>query len=268
MSDRTFKLTQPHMSGDDIRLGQRELASKLAHWGADSYPIRVDGEYSIATRAAYRDVAFGLGIARADLAEGITPELRSKIRHGRLSPVERARYLARAGWRKELARKHGEQGGVSPPLVKVLTHANGWSGPSGHDGVDLICPSNAVGHAICRARVRRADKDGWWGKGAVASPGHPIGDGDGIVVLEALVDIGPIRRGMFIGYGHAEKPMVQVGEVVEAGQPICHAGFARAWHFHWMVNAGGARFTMENGKPRGVGDRDPWPIIAYCIKHA
>ena len=65
---------------------------------------------------------------------------------------------------------------------------------------------------------------------------------------------------MNLCYGHAEKPRVSVGDTVEAGQWICDAGLANAWHFHFMVN--------DNPDTGGVGDRDPWPIVKYAIDHA
>ena len=65
---------------------------------------------------------------------------------------------------------------------------------------------------------------------------------------------------MNLCYGHAEKPLVKVGDIVHAGQRICDAGLANAWHFHFMVN--------QRRDTRGVGDRDPMPIVKYAIRHA
>ncbi len=65
---------------------------------------------------------------------------------------------------------------------------------------------------------------------------------------------------MNLCYGHAEKPRVKVGDVVHAGQRICDAGLANAWHFHFMVN--------HRSDTKGVGDRDPWPFVKYAIDHA
>ncbi len=278
MSDRIFRLTSPHMTGKDIELGQADLLRKLEFWGVDlgEYPLRADGDYGVATRSAYRTVCYGLGIDGDELEGGVTPALRSKIRSAKLGPEELERHADRAAWRDRLVAKW-DGGGVSSPLAKILDHRNGWTGSGGHDGTDLICPPEAVGHSICRARVARVDAaarssapvdDAWWGNNPQGSPGHPVSHGDGIVVLEALVTVGPIKKGMYIGYGHAEFARVKVGQIVAAGQPICRAGFARAWHFHFMVNAGGAKFRRGDGSPRGVGDRDPWPIVSYCIRNA
>ncbi len=264
MSDRVFRLTTPHMTGTDVKLGQGDLRRKLDHWGVEDYPLVADGDYGVSTRAAYRTVCYGLGIEQDEMAAGVTPALRSKIRNSQLTAEERERYEDRAAWRDRLAKRF-EAGGVAPPLAKILTHANGFA--PGHDGADLICPRDAPGFAICRARVARVDAGGWWGLGAPRDP-KVRSKGDGIVVLEALVTVGPIRKGMYIGYGHAEHARVRVGQIVSAGDWICRAGDANAPHFHFMVNGGGAKFRRDDGSPRGVGDRDPWPIVSYCIRNA
>jgi hypothetical protein len=49
---------------------------------------------------------------------------------------------------------------------------------------------------------------------------------------------------------------VKVGDIVTAGTRLGHAGFANAWHVHFMVNGGG---TL-----RGIGDRDPKPFVDYA----
>jgi murein DD-endopeptidase MepM/ murein hydrolase activator NlpD len=98
------------------------------------------------------------------------------------------------------------------------------------------------------------------GKGAQPSNGHPISDGDGIVVLRSLVDVGPFKKGLNFAYGHAENPQVKPGKVVEAGEVIAHAGFANAWHVHFMVNG--------RTDDRGVGDRDPMPFVEFAIDNS
>jgi hypothetical protein len=39
-----------------------------------------------------------------------------------------------------------------------------------------------------------------------------------------------------------------------------HAGFANAWHLHFMVNA--------RNDQRGVGDRAPMPYVKHAVAHA
>lgn len=254
---RTYKVTSPHMQGGAIDDWQRVLNKQMDTWGID-YHIAVDGDYGVVTRDLGRSVAYGLGMSASILDRGVTPELRRKIRNKDLTDAERKRFQSRQreNWRNRLKKKH-EGGGVCSPLVKILQHSWGWR-PGVHDGVDLICPADAHGYAMCRAKVVRVD-DSWWGLGAPADPA--LRDrGDGIVIVRSLVDVGPIKKGMNFGYGHAEKPRVRDGDVVNAGDWICNAGLANAWHFHFMVN--------NDDTTRGVGDRDPWPFVKYAITHA
>jgi murein DD-endopeptidase MepM/ murein hydrolase activator NlpD len=260
---RTFKVTSPHMQGDDVAEFQKTLKAQFDTWQVN-YPLQIDGDYGVATRSACASVCHGLGmLASRAMQGGVTPALRSKIRNKDLTDAERARFHERGPYRRALRDKF-KGGGVCSPLVKIITHSNGFS--AGHDGVDLICPPDAPGFAICNAKVVRADAGGWWGKGAPQDP-QVRAKGDGIVILQSLVDIGPIKKGMLLCYGHAEDATVKKGQIVHAGDRICRAGFARAFHFHWMVNSGAARF-WDGDRPLGIGDRDPWPIVKYAIDHA
>lgn len=153
---------------------------------------------------------------------------------------------------RSAGRTSGGSGGVAPPLTHILNSSNGYT--AGHDGVDLICSPNAVIFAICDARVVDVRAGGWWGK----NPTGNVSIGDGIIVLECLITNGPFRVGFKFGYGHAEKAKVRVGQTVKAGEQIGHAGFANAWHVHFMVNGTG---------PGGRGDRNPMPYVNYAIRH-
>jgi murein DD-endopeptidase MepM/ murein hydrolase activator NlpD len=260
---RTFKVTSPHMKGDDIAEFQKMLKAQFATWKVN-YPLAIDGDYGVATRAACASVCHGLGMIASEMMQhGVTPALRTKIRNKDLTDAERTRYDERRDYRSALRDKF-EGGGVCSPLVKILAHSNGYS--AGHDGVDLICPKDAPGFAICNAKVVRADAGGWWGKGAPRDPAVRA-KGDGIVILQSLVNIGPIKKGMLFGYGHAEGARVTKGQIVHAGDRICRAGFANAPHFHFMINSGAPRF-WDGSRPPGIGDRDPWPIVKYAIEHS
>jgi murein DD-endopeptidase MepM/ murein hydrolase activator NlpD len=150
-------------------------------------------------------------------------------------------------------------GGLHKPVeTNLATDKNGWSGPGGHDGIDLICGVDAPIYAICDAKVIDVRAGGWWGKGAPADP-ELRGRGDGIIQLECLVNVGPFRKGMHFGYGHAEGARVKVGDTVRAGQVIGRAGLANAYHVHFMVNGGGTT--------RGTGDRDPRPFVVYATQY-
>ncbi len=257
MSDRTFKVESPHMTGADIELGQRDLLRRLDYWGATDYPLKVDGDYGVATRSAYATVLHGLGIAQETMARGVTPELRSKIRNATLTKAEQARYDEREEWRKRLATKHSG-GGFAKITPKIITHAWGWN--PGHDGVDIITPPRAMLYAPMPCEVIRVSASGWWGKGAKPSRGHAVSEGDGIVVVRSLTDAGPFSESTRLGLGHAENAVVKVGQKLDAGDRIAEAGFANEWHTH----------VVAHNRPddRGVGDFDPWPLLAYAIAHS
>jgi hypothetical protein len=260
VSDRTFIIESPHMRGDDIKQWQRTLNRQMRTWDVD-YELEADGDYGLLTRSLTASVCHGLGLASATeaMAHGVTPALRMKLRNKDLTPKELERYHGkRAKWRDGFRRRHLNKD-VSPPLTKILQSSWGWTPPV-HDGVDLICKENAPLLAICKAKVIRADAGGWWGKGAAPSNGHPVSDGDGIIVLRSLVDVGPFKPTLNFGYGHAEGATVSVGDVVEAGDVIGRAGWAVLPHIHLMANA--------RTDAKGVGDRDPMPFVKYAIANA
>jgi murein DD-endopeptidase MepM/ murein hydrolase activator NlpD len=251
--DRTLKVDAPHMTGADVELAQTTANSQMKTWGVD-HRVKVDGDYGVATRDVWATVLFGLGIDQDMMAEGLTPELRVKVRNKRLTAKERARYHLRAGWRVRLRHKYASSS-VAPPLAKILSSSWGYHPPV-HDGVDLICAPNAQLYAICDGTVIRADAGGWWGKGAPSA--SVAAKGDGIIVIRCTTTNGPFRPGLNFCYGHAEHPVVKAGQHVKAGEVIGRAGMAVAWHVHAMVNA--------RGDDRGLGDRDPMPYVRYAMK--
>lgn len=256
MSSRTFKLDSPLMHGSDIKEWQRWLKKQLASWGVD-YPLKIDGIYAQITRDATATVVHGLGLSSASAAmkKGVTPTLRTKLRNKDQTPAEKKRYRERAGWRRDLKARFSHSD-VASPLSTIISSAWGYH-PGLHDGVDLICKASAPILAICKAKVVRVSDD-WWGLG---SPGGALADrGDGIVIIRSLVNDGPFSKGLNFCYGHAEHPAVRVDQIVEAGAVLGHAGFANAWHVHFMVNS--RRDT------KGVGDRDPMKFVNFARSHA
>lgn len=251
---RTFKLSSPLMRGEDVLQWVMWLRAQFRSWEID-HPLAVDDVYDAGVRAATATVVYALGMETKLLAGGLTPELRSKMRNRRLTVAERARFAARLPWRRRLRARY-ERTRVATPIANIISHDWGWHGRDGHDGVDLICTARAPLHAICNARVIDVRADGWWGKGA-PDPATAA-KGDGIIQLECLTDLGPFRRGMHFGYGHAEGAVVSEGQLVRAGQHIGFAGLANEWHVHFMANAGDTE--------KGIGDRDPWPFVAYAIR--
>ena len=244
------------MSGPDIRSWQETLKRQFDLWKVD-YPLAIDDDYGAITRDASLTVLFGLGMEKALMKNGVTPQLRAKVRNEDLTAVERTRKAARAKWRAQLSERFARSARLGPPIAQILSHENDWAG-TGHDGVDLICKPNAPIFAICDAEVIDVRAGGWWGKSAPRDP-TVRARGDGIIQLKCLVDDGPFRRGLHFGYGHAEDATVRVGQVVKGGQQIGRAGMANAWHIHFMVNRGGHR--------RGIGDHDPMPYVRYASGH-
>jgi murein DD-endopeptidase MepM/ murein hydrolase activator NlpD len=251
---RTFKVDSPHQRGPDVESWQEWLRMTFRRWDI-AYPIQVDGVYDVATRAATASMCEALGLVSPyGMENGVTPELRTKLRHRRLTAAERARYLgSRVAYRRKLRRRFESGDKVHTPLARILDDRWGYHPPR-HDGLDLICPAKATLFAICDGEVIRADPDGWWGKGA-PDP-QMAAKGDGIIVIRCSTDVGPFRRGLNFGYGHAEAPTVRVGEKVKAGERIGRAGFANAWHIHMVVNG--------RSDAKGVGDRDPRPFVDYA----
>lgn len=254
---RTFKVDHPHMHGEDVKDFQHRLKAILKDWKIDWDGFVADGDYGAVSRSVAASVIHGFGgSAKTKLKKGVTPDVREDIRRwqdGKFTDAERKRYKSRADWRKDLRERHRDRD-VHSPLGVVLADSWGYH-PGVHDGIDLISKPSAPLLAICKAKVIRVSDD-WWGLG---SPGGALADkGDGIIVLRSLTNVGPFKSGLNFCYGHAEKPTVRVGEVVEAGQVIGHAGFANAWHIHFMVNG--------RNDDRGVGDRDPAPFYRYASK--
>jgi hypothetical protein len=233
------------MHGGDVRAWQRYVNRRLRAWRI-AYQIGVDGDYGPETSLWSRRVLYGLGLSIAGW-DGVTPQARIKARHPQSrGAAELARARERRTWLRRLRRRY-DAVAVHTPVEGIITSSHGYS--AGHDGIDLICPADARIFAVCRARVIDVRSGGWWGK----SPTGDVSLDDGIIQLEALTSIGPLRQGMHIGYGHAERARVSVGQTVEAGDELGRAGLANAWHIHFMVNDGS---TM-----RGIGNIDPRPCL-------
>jgi murein DD-endopeptidase MepM/ murein hydrolase activator NlpD len=237
---RTFRMG---MEGEDILAWQHHLNRRLRAWHIN-YQVGVDGDYGPESERWSRRVLYGSGLSNADW-NGVTPDARFKSRHlDSRTPEELAAAARRRDWRRRLRRKF-KSGKVHTPVEKIITSSWGYH-PGVHDGVDLICPADAKIFAVCRARVIDVRAGGWWGN----NPSGDIAKGDGIIQLEALESHGPLKKGMHIGYGHAEHAQVEVGQIVEPGQVLGRAGLAVAWHVHFMVNDG-------SQGTRGIGNLDP-----------
>jgi murein DD-endopeptidase MepM/ murein hydrolase activator NlpD len=261
MSARTLKVQAPHMRGDDVKLWQESVNAQFAKLNI-GYRIATDGDYGAASRDASATLLHALGIAQSEMAGGVTPALRSKVRRGKRSAAERSRFAARVAWRRKLRARYAVGSHVATPIAKILGSSWGWH--PGHDGVDLICREDAPIYAICDGVVVDVRSGGWWGKGAQPSAGHPVSDGDGIIQIRCSTDVGPFTKGMIFGYGHAEHATVRVGQPVKAGQQIGKAGFANAAHVHFMARGP----HPGSDRPRGIGDRDPMPFVRFAARHS
>jgi hypothetical protein len=89
---RTLLLKSPHMTGDDVLELQRLLNRRFSAWHIDRR-VDTDSDFGKETRQACRDVCHGLGLREKEaMAHGVTPELRTKLRHpSRRTPDELAR---------------------------------------------------------------------------------------------------------------------------------------------------------------------------------
>jgi murein DD-endopeptidase MepM/ murein hydrolase activator NlpD len=266
MSDRTFKLQDKPIKGDDVKAWEQELKELFKGIGIDA-PIVPNGVYADIDRSYTKSFVHAIGLNVDDvLDQGVTPEVRTFLRHWRehLDPAQQHVMDARKDWRRRLRDRYGKirdhgQGDVSLFIKKLLADSWGYH-PGIHDGIDLISLPDVPIYAPVKCKVVDVRSEGWWNLGA---PKDPIlrAKGDGIVQLEILETVGPFKKGYHIGLGHAEKARVREGQVVEAGHWVANTGFANAWHIHDMLNDG----TVGT---RGIGNRDPKPCVDYSIKHA
>lgn len=268
MSTRAFKVDSPLMDGSDVREWQEFLHDDFRNRWRIDYPIKVDGFYGVATRAATATFmkAWGAENAADALEHGLTARWRIKLRNNDRNADEDALAFSDAtkAYRREL-RERFTRILVCYPVVGLITDDNGWTGPNGHDGVDLITAWRGPALAICDGIIRRVSKGGWWGNNPQPSPGHPVSDGDGIIVLECTITSGPFAPGLKFGYGHTEEATVKEGDTVHAGQVIGHIGWARAPHIHLMINDDPPVKLVDGSLfYRGVGDRDPASFLAFA----
>jgi murein DD-endopeptidase MepM/ murein hydrolase activator NlpD len=268
MSDRTFVVGRKAMRGDDVKAWQADVNRLFKSMNIDS-PLKVDGIYGVGTRSVTASLCRAMGLQSAEraMAQGVTPELRIKLRNKNLTAAEKQRRdsKARKDYRTALRRKWGD---TSPPKVHPFTRktiTDDWGFQPGHDGVDIITPENAIVFAPVKCKVIDVRKDGWWALGAPSNP-TVRQKGDGIIQLQILETVGPFKKGDVLGYGHAEKAYVHEGQTVQAGQPVGHAGLANAWHIHLMLNDGKVGKNSA-GDPIGKGNKNPRPLIDYAIKN-
>lgn len=239
----------------DVKKWQQDVKRLFKSMSIDC-PIKDDGVYGVATRSFTAALCQASGLsAKTAMKHGVTPELRTKLRHKDLTAAETKvkNSQARKDYRARL-REQWRVRKVHSPVSKIIADSWGYH-PGVHDGLDVISIEGAAAFAMVKSKVIDVRSSGWWGL-------HPSGDisrGDGIVQLEVLESVGPFKKGMHLGYGHCEHARVKVGQVVQAGEVIALVGFAVAAHIHLMVNGGGTT--------KGVGTQDPLPLVNYAVKH-
>jgi hypothetical protein len=141
----TYRVTSPMIKTQQLRGFQRLLNRLYRDWKID-YRIDDDGEYGPATRRAAKRAAFALGIAAKELENGLTPEVRRKIRHPELrSAAEKARAERRRPWLKRLRERY-QGGGPKAALRYARKQIGVTESPPGSNRGPLIDKWNrAVG---------------------------------------------------------------------------------------------------------------------------
>lgn len=256
MSNVILKVTKPYMEGETVKRWQSDVKAEFKTFDIDC-PIVADGVYGLGTRSFTASLCHALGMNASEvMADGVTPELRIRIRNRGLTVHEKERFKDRVQWRRDLREKYESAGitNVHRITTKIITDSWGYH-PGVHDGIDVNTPPNAILFAMVKSRIIDVRTGGWWGK----APSGDVSKGDGIVQMEILETVGPFIKGHHIGYGHAEHPFVKVGQIVDAGDRVARAGKAVTWHTHMMYNTGNTS--------KGIGNLDPRQILNYATTH-
>lgn len=148
-----------------------------------------------------------------------------------------------AGKPSEISGSYGEPRSVPSPHI--------------HAGCDIVCPKGSA----CIAPV-----DGRIGPFAIDhgfAPGEGPQEGGGMVQFEFLQDLGPIKKGDIIGWGHVFNVFVKPGQTVKAGQKLATSGEVTfqgpAPHVHFIYQHPGT--GEEDGEQNGQAN--PEPVYAY-----
>lgn len=121
-----------------------------------------------------------------------------------------------------------------------------------HMGLDIDCPVGTPCIAPVDGRIVNFAQDHGF------APGEGAKEGGGMIQFQFLQDVGPIKKGDVIGWGHVFHVYAQVGETVKAGQKIASSGettFNHAAHVHFIYQSP-ATGEMD-------GSDDPKPVYEY-----
>lgn len=103
-----------------------------------------------------------------------------------------------------------------------------------HAGMDIDCPTGTPCIAPVDGKVVQYAQDHGF------APGEGAKEGGGMIQFEFQQDLGPIRKGDVIGWGHVFAVFVKVGQSVKAGQKIATSGettFNGAQHVHFIYQS-------------------------------
>jgi hypothetical protein len=166
----------------------------------------------------------------------------------------------RAGGRKKTA------------TPKIYAPIPGWGGtvagayhtfrpnphPHYHSGVDIPVPRGTACVAPVDGKIGKAILHGF-----APGEGGPDGQGGGMVHFIFPADVGGIKAGTVIGWGHIEALYVKEGDSVKAGQVIAKSGwtFTSADHVHFI-----ARHDDDGLDGLGDGTFNPLPLLQALEK--
>jgi hypothetical protein len=185
---RTFTLVSPHMQGRDVEAFQKLLNTRFAAWDIDKR-VEPDGEYGTETRFAAQQVCEGLGILHEKaMKRGVTPELRTKIRHpSKRSAEELARGERKAAYRATLRERYRDRGAelaiefarahldVREQRPNRGPKIDRWIRAAGLDPKMHISPSGGVPWCGCFVNA------------CVMAAGVPNGSSFGVAAVERIV---------------------------------------------------------------------------------
>lgn len=237
-----------------VKVWQEDVKKLFGKMGIDC-PIKADGIFTPLTRAFTADLvrASGLSLSRHMPNAEVSVELRNLLRTGDFEKVNTSEVLLYREMLKDrwaLDRRIR----IHKLTPTIISDAWGWK-PGIHDGVDVYTMPRAVLFSMVRCFVVAVQHQGWMNLGSPDDPPRKV-DGDGLVLMEVIENVGPFRAGMHLGYGNVGRIAVNLDQEVEAGQLIAYSGSPDAWHVHLLVS------TVKD--LRGIGNQDPRPLLEHA----
>ena len=114
-SSATFSVVRAAPFSAEVQAFQHLLNRRYEAWKVNKR-IAEDGRYGLETRDAAREVASGMGIARADFMHGFTPQVRRVMAHpDQRTDTQKARAAGRGEYRARLRAKY-----KAPPVARLL----------------------------------------------------------------------------------------------------------------------------------------------------